>query len=109
MSWIILILGIVSNASASALIKMAVEPSRKMPSLIEPWSVFSNWPLCVGVGLYGIAFVLYAVALKQLPLNVAHPILTRGSIATVALISVFFFGEQFTMANMVGIAFIFLD
>ena len=55
-----------------------------------------------GISLYVIAFILYAVALLYLPLNVAHPILTSGSIALVAIASVVFFGESLSMINAAG-------
>jgi multidrug transporter EmrE-like cation transporter len=57
----------------------------------------------LGLGLYGAAFLLYAAALVRLPLNVAHPVLTSGAIATVALLSVLIFREQFYWTTGVGI------
>ena len=52
---------------------------------------------------YGGAFLLYAAALARLPLNVAHPILTSGAVATVALFSFFLFREPFHWTTGVGI------
>ncbi|MCW8327456.1 SMR family transporter [Photobacterium sp. SDRW27] len=106
MKWLILIVGVLSNASASALIKVAMTPPRKLQSFSDPMSLLQNWPLWLGLFLYGTAFVLYALALTRLPLNVAHPILTSGSIAIVALFSSFFFGEQLSIINMMGIVLI---
>lgn len=103
MKWLILILGIASNASASVLIKMAMTPPRKLPSLAEPLAMFSNWPLWLGIFLYGMAFLLYAAALAFLPLNVAHPILTSGAIACVALLSVILFREPMHWSTIAGI------
>ena len=94
MKWLILLLGIASNASASVLVKMAMMPPRKFPSLTDPWGAFYNWPFLLGVALYGAAFLLYAAALARLPLNVAHPILTSGAVATVAMLSVLIFRES---------------
>lgn len=110
MKWIILILGITSNASASVLIKMAMMPPRKFPSLAElttsPLSVLSNWPFWLGLALYGAAFLLYAAALARLPLNVAHPILTAGAVAAVAVSSALIFRESFPMTTLAGIALV---
>jgi small multidrug resistance pump len=106
MKWLILILGIASNASASVLVKMAMMPPRKFPSLSEPMAALSNWPFWVGLGLYGAAFLLYAAALARLPLNVAHPVLTAGAVATVALCSVVIFREPFHWTTAVGIALV---
>jgi small multidrug resistance pump len=104
MKWLILILGITSNASASVLVKMAMMPPRKFPTLDDSIrSVISNWPFWLGLGLYGAAFLLYAAALARLPLNVAHPVLTSGAIAAVALCSLLIFREPFHWTTIAGI------
>ena len=103
MKWIILILGIASNASASVLVKMAMMPPRKFPSLSDPMSALTNWPLWLGIVLYGVAFLLYAAALTRLPLNVAHPLLTAGAVASVAMCSVLIFREPFYWTTGAGI------
>ncbi len=104
--WLILILGILSNASASVLVKMAMIAPRKFPSLSDPMAALSNWPFWLGLGLYGAAFLLYAAALARLPLNVAHPVLTAGAIATVALFSLLFFRESFHWTTGAGIVLV---
>lgn len=106
MKWLILILGIASNASASVLVKMAMMPPRKFPSFSEPMAALSNWPFWLGLGLYGAAFLLYAAALSRLPLNVAHPVLTAGAVATVALCSVLIFREPFHWTTGGGIVLV---
>jgi small multidrug resistance pump len=106
LKWLILILGITSNALASVLVKYAMMPPRRFPSLSDPWAALSNWPFWLGLTLYGSAFLLYAAALARLPLNVAHPILTSGSVATVALLAFTFFHETFYLTTWIGIALI---
>ncbi|TRW91472.1 multidrug transporter [Candidatus Methylobacter oryzae] len=104
MKWLILILGITSNASASVLVKMAMLPPRKFPALDDSIrSVICNWPFWLGLGLYGTAFLLYAAALARLPLNVAHPVLTSGAVAAVALCSLLVFRESFHWTTIAGI------
>lgn len=103
MKWIILILGIACNASASVLVKIAMMPPRKFPSLSDPMAALSNWPFWLGLGLYGAAFLLYAAALARLPLNVAHPVLTSGAVATVAVCSLLVFREPFHWTTVAGI------
>ena len=103
MKWLILTLGITSNASASILIKMAMMAPRKFPSFNDPIAALSNWPFWFGLGLYGAAFLFYAAALARLPLNVAHPILTAGAVAAVAMFSIFIFHEPFHWTKGVGI------
>ncbi|MDN4626185.1 DMT family transporter [Erwinia sp. PsM31] len=106
MKWLVLLLGIAANSSASVLIKMAMIPPRKFPSLSEPLSALYNWPFWLGLILYGLAFVLYAAALAFLPLNVAHPILTSGAVACVALLSFIIFREPFYWTTALGIALV---
>lgn len=101
-TFILVVLGICSNASASVLIKYAMMPEKNL-SIKEPLSVITNLPLIAGVFLYGIAFVLYAVTLQRLPLNVAHPILTCGAIALVAVLSVVLFHETFPLVKIAGV------
>ncbi|MDR3429431.1 hypothetical protein [Silvimonas sp.] len=106
MKWLILIFGIAANASASVLVKIAMMPPRKLPTLSEPLVIFKNWPFWTGLGLYGAAFLLYTAALARLPLNIAHPILTAGAIATVALCSFVIFREPFPWTTGAGILLI---
>ncbi|KXU90937.1 multidrug transporter [Paraburkholderia monticola] len=106
MKWLILALGIASNASASVLIKLAMLPPRKFPSPADPIVALTNWPFWLGLAMYGSAFLLYAAALARLPLNVAHPVLTSGAIATVAASSVLVFGEPFHWTTATGIGLI---
>jgi small multidrug resistance pump len=103
MKWLILVLGIAANASASVLVKLAMLPPRRFPSLGEPAAALANWPFWLGLGLYGMAFLLYAAALARLPLNVAHPVLTSGAVATVALFSFLIFREPFHWTRGAGI------
>ncbi|MFV3370557.1 EamA family transporter [Pseudomonas sp. NY15435] len=108
MKWLILLLGILSNASASVLVKLAMMPPRKFPSLTEPMAALANWPFWLGLGLYGAAFLLYAAALARLPLNIAHPVLTAGAVATVALFSILIFRETFHWTTIAGILLVII-
>jgi multidrug transporter EmrE-like cation transporter len=103
MKWVILVVGIAANGSASVLVKLAMMPPRKFPRLSDPMGALSNWPFWLGLVLYGLAFLLYAASLARLPLNVAHPVLTAGTVATVALCSYMIFRESFDWTNIVGI------
>lgn len=106
MKWLILLLGIAFNASASVLVKVAVTAPRKPPSFSEPLAALSNWPFWLGLSCYGAAFLLYAVSLTRLPLNVAHPLLTAGAIASVAVVSALMLREPFHLTTVAGLFFI---
>ena len=103
MKWVILLLGIITNASASVLVKVAMQPPRRFPSFADPTAALSNWAFLFGLALYGSAFLLYAAALARLPLNVVHPVLTAGAVATVSLLSILVFHEEFYWTTGVGI------
>ena len=103
MKWLILIVGIASNAAASLLIKRAIMPPQKALSLSDPMSILGNGPLWLGLIFYGTTFLVYTIALTRLPLHIAHPILTSGTIASVALCSVWLFQEPFYWTTALGI------
>lgn len=106
MKWIILVLGVLANASASILIKISMTPPRKFPSFSDPLATLSNWPFWVGLILYGAAFLLYAASLARLPLNIAHPILTSGAVAAVSLSSIIILNEPFRWSTGLGVLLI---
>lgn len=106
MAWILVLIGAVLNALASVFIKMAVTPPRQFPSLRDPFAVFFNWPLLVGLCCFGATFLLYAAALQRLPLSVASPVLTSSSIAITTLFSVVLFHEIVSWNLLVGIGLI---
>ena len=97
MKWMILLAGIAANTSASILIKVALTPPRSMPSLNNLTAALYNWPFWLGLFFYGLALLLYTAALAKLPLNIAHPILTSGAVASVAVASYFFFKEEMSI------------
>lgn len=103
MKWIILLLGIIANAAASILIKVSMTPPKKLSLLLNPLAALENWPFWLGLIFYCAAFLLYVVALARLPLHVAHPILTSGAIASVALLSIIFLRESFHWTTGAGI------
>ncbi len=108
MNYVVIILGILSNAFASILIKYAVLPPRSMPSFHEPLEAFKNWPFWLGILFYGLAFLLYSIALSRLPLNVAHPLFTVGAITLVSLFSYIVLKEPFTWYAAGGMVLILI-
>ena len=105
MKWLIILVGIMTNASASLLIKLGLQTSR-LPLLKDPIGFFQNWQFLLGIFLYGITFILYILSLKFLPLNVAPPAMTSGAISMVALLSVIILGESLSLPMLIGLGFI---
>lgn len=107
MRWLILFFGIVSNALASVLIKFGVS-SKSFPSIRNIKDLVENWPFWLGIFFYLLTFLLYTWSLSKFPLNIAHPVLTTGSVALVALISFFYFKESLNFLNMFGIILVII-
>jgi small multidrug resistance pump len=103
MTWLNVIFAIVLNALASVMLKLASQPPFQLPSLARPLAFLTNWPLFVGLVSYGLAFILYAVAVSRLPLGVVYPVLTSGAIALVVLISFVWFKEPLHPSAMLGV------
>lgn len=103
-SWWILAAGIAANAAASLLVKKAVSAG-PLP-LSEPWLLLVNAPLVGGLICYGAAFALYAWALSRMPLGVVHPVMTAGAIAVVAVASVLWLREGFSLTWVLGVVLI---
>lgn len=108
MKWLIIVLGVFSNAAASILMKQAGNKLVLDDLIKTPWKLLDNFLLLSGVFLYFVAFLLYIVALKLFPLNVAHPILTSGAIAIVTLFAFFVFKEPMSLLKITGIIFILI-
>jgi small multidrug resistance pump len=103
---LLIVVFIACNASASVLVKYAFMPPRMFPSLSDPASIVLNGPLILGLAMYGLAFVLYAVALSRMPINVVHPVLTSGAIAVVAVLSSVLFREPLPLTTIAGIVLV---
>ena len=107
--WLFLFLGLLTNAGASVLIKVGVSRNFLLElSLAGVMTFLKNWPLLLGIVLYGMAFLLYMVSLAKLPLTVVHPTMTAGSIALVGLAAFFLFHERFSVTTILGFAFILI-
>ena len=101
MKWLLILFGIFANAGASVLVKVA---SHRIAPGASPVQMALNPVLIAAVGSYGLAFVLYSLALTKLPLNVAHPVMTAGAIVVVGLASVFAFKEPMPPLTALGYA-----
>lgn len=102
MNWLLVILGIIANAAASALVKTAAP----LKISLDLDLLTNNWRLITSVACYGVAFVAYSMAVQKLPLSIVHPVSTAGAIILVGLISGFFFNELFSTTKTLGYAFL---
>lgn len=91
---VLIAFSVLANAAASVLLKISADPTG---------GTAARWAPAVGVGgalaCYGLAFLLYAVALRRLPLNVAQPLTTIGATIAVALASRLWLREEIAPAS----------
>lgn len=106
MTWLALVLGIVSNALASILVKIAGEAGESNVQSMRLLNFPINFLTLAGVFFYGVAFVAYAVSLRQLPLHVAQPIMTSGAILIVALYAFTISKETPSISSLLGVLLI---
>ncbi|WP_227010781.1 DMT family transporter [Pelagibius marinus] len=93
LSYLLLILAILSEVIATS----ALKASDGMTRL---------WPASVVVVGYALAFLLLAQTLKTLPVGLAYAIWAGVGVVGVALVGIFYFGETMTLAKAGGIALI---
>jgi len=70
------------------------------------FSIITNWPIIIGLILYGIAAVLLIIALKGGDVSVLYPVIATSYI-WVSLLSSYFFSEIINLYKWIGIVFIF--
>jgi multidrug transporter EmrE-like cation transporter len=57
----------------------------------------------LGIGCYGLAFLSYSLLLGRLKLSVAYPLVTGSVAVALALVGIFYFGENFNRYKAGGI------
>lgn len=70
-------------------------------------SIITNWPIILGLALYGIGAVLLLIALRHGELSVLYPIIAL-SYVWVNLLAMHFFNEPINLFKWLGIAVIVL-
>ncbi|MBI4918424.1 hypothetical protein HY837_00715 [archaeon] len=70
-------------------------------------SVIGNFPLIIGCFLYGIAAIIFIIALKGGALSVLYPIIAT-SYFWVTILSQFYLGEKVSFFKWTGVLVIFL-
>ena len=106
MTWLVLIFGIAANAAASILIKFSGDDQAARLSSLRIWGLNINIATVAGLFFYAIAFLAYALSLKELPLHIAQPIMTAGAIVLVSAFSFTFGREEFSFSSLLGIALV---
>lgn len=69
------------------------------------FSIITNWPIILGLSLYGIGAVLVILALRGGEVTVLYPIVTSSYI-WVSIGSSYFLGESMNFSKWTGVALI---
>ena len=101
MQWIVLLIGICFSASASLLVKDGM--TKKDFVANDFLHLITNWQIWASISLYGLAFILYAIVLTRLPLNITNPLFTAGSVVAVCICSTIIYKEPFNWTTGLGI------
>ena len=60
----------------------------------------------LGICCFGLNLLLYAKALKTIPLTIAYPIMIGVTMSGLTLFGIFAFAERFTLRDTLGLAFV---
>lgn len=94
-----LLSGIALGVMGQILLKTGAESSRDMAAqFLSPFTL-------LGLGCYGLASVLYIVAIRKIPLSLAYPTVSI-SYVVVALVAHLVWGETLGFAQIAGIVLI---
>lgn len=95
LSYVLLVLAIISEIVATSALKASYGMTRLVPSLV------------VVVG-YGLAFLLLSHTLKTMPVGFVYAVWSGVGIVGVALVGAMLFGEAITAPKIAGMALIIL-
>ncbi|MEO8558641.1 MAG: EamA family transporter [Rhodospirillales bacterium] len=97
-SYAVLAVAILCGVAGQLLLKQGANA----PDLI---SQFLKLPTIIGLGFYGVAALLYIIALRKIPVSIAFPSVSL-SYVVVALAGHFLWNEPFTWVHVGGLVLI---
>ncbi|NJM48569.1 MAG: EamA family transporter [Alkalinema sp. RU_4_3] len=108
-SFCLLIASVLASVGGQFFLKMGanqlgkVNASNVMGTIV---SMVTTWQILVGLTFYGLGVVTYILLLNKVKISVASPALATSYIFAV-LLGRFYFGDQISIPQYVGIGFIF--
>jgi len=102
----LVVIAIAANVLASVLLKSAaIQPSASAVAL-PPTKVLLLGGLALA--FYAVAFVVYAMVLRTLPVSKAYTLITFGAQTVLILAGAVFFGERYEPMAWIGICMVFV-
>lgn len=113
MHYILLVTALVFNASANILMKLGAERMQaegtdavSLPLIERGLALASNWQLMLGLVLFASNVVFYVLALRDINLSIAYPIMTAGGVLIISIFTTYYLREHLTMIQIGGIVMI---
>jgi multidrug transporter EmrE-like cation transporter len=106
MGYVLLTVALTLNAIANLLMKMGADRLGAVegPGMLK--GILTNYYLLGGVVLFGVNIVFYVAALTRMNLSIAYPVMMAGGVLIVVSVSVVYFRESLTLAQIFGILFL---
>lgn len=93
----------VLNGLASYFLKVGISHGIKISLSEGIWVLFvTHAYLLIGLALFACNVLVYILALKQLPLSTAYPLMVALSFIVVSALSITFLNEQYTFLKLIG-------
>ena len=110
--WILLLFGVLMNASAQLFLKFGMNRIGEFSFTVANiwpigWKVATNYFVILGLMCYVVSVIVWLMVLSRVPLGLAYPMVSIGYIVT-AIAGCFLLGEALTAARIVGIFVIIL-
>lgn len=106
MSILILLTYVIFTSAGLVGIKLGTAPDQNTIQLSERLAIPFNWPILIGVLLYGLSFLLYIYLISKFNLGYIIPLTTALVYIVVFIASFLLFKESFTALKVVAIALI---
>ena len=107
-AWVALIVAVVMNASANALLKTGARTLTLPLSSETFFNALTNLYLVGGIALFALNVLCYIYALSKLPLSLAYPVMVVGGLLIVISTSVLIFGESLSYVQVGGLSLVVL-
>jgi len=104
-TWAILLVVLMTGLTSSAQVAYKFAAARLQDPTV--WSVITNHFLWIGLGLYGVGFILLNIAFHGGEVSTLYPIIATSYI-WVAFLSYYLFGEHLRAVKVIGILMIVL-
>lgn len=101
MNMLLLMLSILGSAVGQYFYKKAADVSADVDGLMYFWDLAKHAWVWLALFIYGISFLMYMVALKELDISFARPLTSLGYILTY-IMAIIFLGEDFTPRRVIA-------